>query len=315
MLALRFDGDVRLTDAAKPERGPGEALIQVRLAGICNTDLELVKGYMGFTGTLGHEFVGTVADCDDLSLLGKRVVGEINCPCHRCRNCQLELPNHCQNRTVLGILNRDGAFAEFLTLPVENLYMVPELIPDETAVFIEPIAAACRILEQVNVEPETKAIVLGDGKLGQLVAQVLRTATPHVLAIGKYPWKLSLMERYGIQTATVNDPVERGADIVVDATGSYEGFNRAVELVRPEGTIVLKTTVAHPTAFNLSVPVVDELTIVGSRCGPFRTAIEMLQQDRIDVAALVSETYPLSDGLNAFERAKANDVMKILLAP
>jgi threonine dehydrogenase-like Zn-dependent dehydrogenase len=310
-----FNGDVRLTDVAKPERGPGEALIHVRLAGICNTDLELAKGYMGFSGILGHEFVGTVTDSNDLSLLGKRVVGEINCPCHRCRYCQLELPNHCLSRSVLGILNRNGAFAEYLTLPVENLHLVPDSIPDETAVFIEPIAAACRILEQVNVEPESKVIVLGDGKLAQLVAQVLRQRTPQVLAIGKYPWKLALMERFGVQTATVHDPVERGADIVVEATGSYEGFNRAIEVVRPEGTIVLKTTVAHPTAFDLSVPVIDELTIIGSRCGPFRMALEMLQDGKVDVGSLISQTYPLSDALNAFERAKANDVMKILIAP
>lgn len=315
MLALAFNGDLRLIEAAKPERTPGEALIRVRVAGICNTDLELIKGYMGFSGILGHEFVGTVTDCDDLSLLGKRVVGEINCPCHRCRYCQLELPNHCQNRSVLGILNRDGAFAEFLTLPVENLHVVPDAIPDDTAVFIEPIAAACRILEQVTIEPETRVIVLGDGKLGQLIAQVMRHVAPHVLVVGKYPWKLALLQQYGIQTAGNDDPVERGADVVVEATGSYEGFNRAIELVRPEGTIVLKTTVAHPTAFNLSVPVVDELTIVGSRCGPFRTAIDMLQQRQIDVSALVSETYPLSDALNAIQRAEANDVMKILLAP
>ena len=315
MLALAYNGELHLTDAAKPERNPGEALIEVRLAGICNTDLELVKGYMGFSGNLGHEFVGTVSDCDDLSLLGKRVVGEINCPCHRCRYCQLELPNHCQNRTVLGIVNRDGAFAEYVTLPVENLHVIPDSIPDETAVFVEPIAAACRILEQVTIEAETRVVVLGAGKLGHLIAQVLRHVTPHVLAIGKYPWKLALLERYEIQTATVNDPVERGADVVVEVTGSYEGFNRAMELVRPEGTIVLKTTVAHPTAFDLSIPVIDEITVVGSRCGPFRTAIEMLHQGKVDVSGLVSETYPLSDALNAFERAKANDVMKILIAP
>lgn len=315
MLALSWNGELRLIDAAKPERAPGEALISVRLGGICNTDIELTKGYMGFAGILGHEFVGTVSDSDDLSLLGKRVVGEINCPCHRCRYCQLELPNHCQNRSVVGILNRHGAFAEFVTLPMENLHIVPDNVPDAAAVFVEPLAAAYRILEQITIEGETKVIVLGDGKLGQLVAQVMRLRTSQVLAIGKYPWKLALMERYGIQTATVNDPVERGADVVVEATGSYEGFNRALELVRPEGTIVLKTTVAHPTAFDMSRPVVDELKIVGSRCGPFRTAIELLQDRKIDVSTLVSETYPLSDALNAMERAKANDVMKILIAP
>lgn len=315
MLALTFNDELRLCDAATPERAPGEALIRVRYAGICNTDLEIIKGYMGFSGIPGHEFVGTVTDCDDLSMLGKRVVGEINCPCHRCRYCQLELPNHCQNRSVLGILNRNGAFAEFLTLPMENLHVVPDSIPDESAVFVEPIAAACRILEQVSIEPETRVIVLGDGKLGQLIAQVIRQVTPHVLAIGKYSWKLALMARYNIQTASMHDPVERGADVVVEVTGSYDGFNRAIELVRPEGTIVLKTTVAHPTAFDMSIPVVDELTIVGSRCGPFRTAIDLLQQGKIDVANLISETYPLSEALHAFERAKANDVMKVLLAP
>lgn len=315
MLALTLNGGLSVGEVPKPERGPGEALIQVRLAGICNTDLELIKGYMGFTGILGHEFVGTVVDSDDLSLMGRRVAGEINCPCHRCRYCQLELPNHCLNRTVLGIAGRNGAFAEFLTLPTENLHILPDSIPDEAAVFIEPIAAACRILEQIEIEARTRVVVLGDGKLGHLIAQTLRHSTQHVLCVGRYPWKLALLDPYGIQTATEHDPLERGADVVVEATGSYEGFRRALELVRPEGTIVLKTTVAHPTAFDLSVPVIDEIRVVGSRCGPFRAAIDALLQGKINVAPLITETHPLSGALKAIERAKANDVMKILIAP
>ncbi len=313
MRALVFDGELSVQDVPMPRRKPGEALIRVLSAGICNTDLELIKGYMGFKGTLGHEFVGVVEETSDIDLLGKRVVGEISCVCHQCRYCQLEMPHHCLERSVLGILNRNGAFAEFLTLPEENLHTVPMAMEDDVAVFTEPTAAAFRILEQIEIDKNTRAIVLGDGKLGQLIAQVLSKKTANLVCAGKHPWKLQMLADLGITTATNDDPLERGSDVVVEVTGSYEGFTRALELVRPEGTIALKTTVAHPTALDLSQPVINEIQIIGSRCGPFRPALNALHEGRVIVTPMVSESYPLEDATRAFARAAANDVMKVIL--
>lgn len=314
MKALVLDGEVKLQDVAMPERAPHESLIRVIAAGVCNTDLELMKGYMGFTGTLGHEFVGVVEESDTESLVGKRVVGEINCACHRCDFCQREMPHHCTNRTVLGILNRHGAFAEYLTLPDENLHIVPEEMDDTTAVFTEPVAAAHRILEQIEIEQSDHVVVLGAGKLGQLIAQVLNPHTKHMLCVGRNDWKLEILKELGIPTADVYEPMQRyHADIVVDATGSYEGFTRAMELVRPEGTIILKTTVTHPTALEMSVPVVNEIRVIGSRCGPFRPALESLDTKAVSVLPLVSETYSLDKGVHALRRANAREVMKVLI--
>lgn len=313
MRALLVDGEPRLVDMPTPVPGPGEALIRVLSAGICDTDLEILKGYMGFTGVPGHEFVGTVEQCANEALRGKRVVGEINCRCRQCAYCQLEIPNHCLNRTVLGIQGRNGAFAEFLTLPEENLHLVPPSIKDDVAVFTEPTAAAFRILEQVVIVPTDKVIILGDGKLAQLIAQVLWQKTKNLLVIGKHPWKLEILKARRIAAALNTDPVERGADLVVEATGSHLGFERALELVRPEGTVILKTTTTHPTAFDLSLPVINEVKIIGSRCGPFRPALDALAAGTVEVRPLVTETYPLKDAPRALARASHDDVMKILL--
>lgn len=302
-----------MRDLAEPGPPPGEALVRVLMAGVCNTDLEIMQGYMGFQGVLGHEFVGMVEACDNEHLRGKRVVGEINCVCHECRYCQLEMPNHCARRTVLGILNRNGAFAEYLTLPEENLHIVPEGVPDEVAVFTEPVAAAFRIVEQLSIEDGQRVIVLGDGKLGQLIAQVLWLRSKNTLCVGKHPWKLALLDALNIETALSDDSIEPGADVVVEVTGSAAGLQRALELVRPEGAVVLKTTVAGESAMNMSLPVINEVRIVGSRCGPFRPALEALALGNVEVRPLISETYPLAEAAEAMERAKAPDVMKVLL--
>lgn len=314
MRALVFDGELRLADLPEPQPAEGEALVRVLKAGICNTDLEIVRGYLSFRGVPGHEFVGIVEHAANPALLGKRVVGEINCGCHRCALCQMELPHHCTQRTVLGIQGRNGAFAQFLTLPEENLHLVPNSVKDEAAVFTEPLAAAFRILEQVTIEPSDRVIVLGDGKLGQVIAQVLAQHTKNLLVIGNNEWKLEVLRGLSIAAKHSGDPIERGqADIVVEATGSYDGFPRALELVRPEGTIVLKTTVAHPTAFDLSVPVIHEIRIIGSRCGPFRPALDALARGTVQVAPLITDRFTLSDALGAFERATQKDVLKVLI--
>lgn len=313
MRALVFDDVLRVVEKPIPSPAPGEALVKVLAAGVCNTDIELIRGYMGFAGTLGHEFVGTVIEANNAHLAGKRVVGEINCVCHTCQFCQLEMPHHCMGRTVLGIQGRDGAFAEYLTLPEENLHLAPNSVRDDVAVFTEPVAAAFRIPEQIVLSPQDRVIVLGDGKLGQLIAQVLWLQTKNLVCVGKHAWKLKLLSRLGITTAMKDAPIERGADVVVEATGSYEGFARALELVRPEGTIVLKTTTSHPTAFDLSLPVINEVRIVGSRCGPFRPAVEALSLGNVEVRPLITEVFALEDGVQALERAQAPDVIKVVM--
>jgi len=313
MRAVVFDGEVKVTEIPMPRRADGEALVRVLTAGVCKTDLELTKGYMSFQGVPGHEFVGMVEQCSNPHLQGKRVVGEINCVCHRCRFCRLEMPHHCLNRTVLGVQNRQGAFAEFLTLPEENLHLVPNSIRDDVAVFTEPLAAAFRIPEQVTVNADDSVVVLGDGKLGQLCAQVLWLYSKRLVCVGKHPWKLDLLNNLHINTVRQDDPVERGADIVVEATGSYEGLMRALELARPEGTIILKTTSAHPIALELSAPVINEIKIIGSRCGPFRPALEALAMGNVEVRPMISETYELRDATLALQRAASPEVMKVLL--
>jgi len=313
MRALVCDGGVRVAEVPMPRPAEGEALVRVLSAGVCNTDLELLRGYMDFKGVLGHEFVGLVEQCSNPHLMGKRVVGEINCVCHACQYCRMELPRHCLNRSVLGILNRQGVFAEYVALPEENLHLVPNSIRDDVAVFAEPTAAAFRILEQVAVTGTDRIIVLGDGKLGQLVAQVLSLHSKQVVCVGKHPWKLDLLRKLNIATALAADPIEGGADIVVEATGSYGGLTRALELVRPEGVVILKTTAAHPTALELSMPVVNEVRIIGSRCGPFRPALEALALGNVEVRPMISETYTLAEGPHALERAASKDVMKVVL--
>lgn len=313
MRALVFDGELRLAEVPTPRPGPGEALIRILTAGICNTDLELMRGYMNFRGTPGHEFVGLVEQCSNEHLRGKRVVGEINCACRQCTYCKLEMPGHCTERSVLGILNRPGAFAEYITLPEENLHLVPGSIRDDVAVFAEPTAAAFRIAEQMPVTKEDRVIVLGDGKLGQLIAQVLALRTRNLVCVGRHRWKLDLLSRLGIATAEADEPVEPGADIVVEATGSPDGLRRAFELVRPEGTVVLKSTVAGHSTMDMSVPVINEVRVLGSRCGPFRPALEALALGTVEVRPLITESYELREGPYALQRAAARGVMKVLI--
>ncbi len=314
MNAIQFDSGVRVVDLPRPVPARGEALVRVTMAGICNTDIELSRGYMGFRGVPGHEFVGVVEECGNDRLLGKRVVGEINCVWGTCTFCAREMPHHCPHRTVLGILGRPGAFAEYLTLPEQNLHVVPDPLPDEIAVFTEPIAAAFRIHEQIEVRPNDRVVVLGDGKLGLLIAQVMRLKTNNVLCMGKHAHKLNTLASLGIATARINGPpADASADIVVEATGSADGLRRALQLVRPEGTIVLKTTVAHETSLDFSLPVIDEIRILGSRCGPFRPALESLALGTVDVQTLIHATYPLSDAEAALEHAQRPGVLKVLI--
>jgi alcohol dehydrogenase len=313
--ALVFDGKLQYRpDVSDPAPPPGEALIRTRLAGICNTDLEIMRGYMGFRGILGHEFVGVVARADDApEWVGQRVVGEINAYCGQCPTCRRGDPTHCPQRTTLGIDRRDGAMADYFTLPVKLLHPVPAGIPDEWAVFTEPLAAACEITERVHVRPGDRVVVLGDGKLGLLVAQVLQLTGCDLLAVGRHPDKLSVLERRGIRTLIAGERVEPGADVVVEATGSQAGFAAARALVRPRGTLVLKSTFHGDVGLDLSMVVVDEVTMIGSRCGPFPPALRLLEQRLVDLESLIHDTFPLDDGLMAFERAAAPGVLKVLL--
>jgi threonine dehydrogenase-like Zn-dependent dehydrogenase len=315
MRALHFDQTLQyLPDAPDPEPPPGEALIRTRLAGICNTDLEIMRGYFGFRGILGHEFVGEVVRADDApALVGQRVVGEINAYCGECSTCRRGNPTHCPHRTTLGIAGRNGTMADYFTLPTNLLYPVPEPTPDEWAVFTEPLAAACEITEQIHLRPTDRVIVLGDGKLGLLIAQVLQLAGCELLAVGRHPDKLAILERRGIATRLAGEAVEPGADVVVEATGRPAGFATARSLVRPRGTLVLKSTFHGDVTLNLSMVVVDEVTLVGSRCGPFPAALRLLAQGLVDVEPLIHATYPLEEGRAAFERAVAPGVLKVLL--
>ena len=314
MKALRFDGKPHIAEVPAPIPTEGEALIKVHMAGVCNTDLEIVKGYMGFSGTLGHEFVGTVESAPDESLVGKRVVGEINCACGVCAYCEAGMHTHCPNRTVLGIQNRDGAFAEYVTLPQANLHVVPDNVQDEIAVFTEPTAAAFRILEQLDLGEEERVIVLGDGKLGQLCAQVLWQRAAHVVCVGRHEEKLALLRALHMDIALDSAEIPGEADVVVEATGSASGLARAFDLVRPMGAVVLKTTVAGDTPAPLALPVIKEIVIVGSRCGPFAPALEALTLGTVSVGPMISATYPLSEGLDALKKAEDKGVLKVLIS-
>ncbi|MBI2864408.1 MAG: alcohol dehydrogenase catalytic domain-containing protein [Chloroflexi bacterium] len=315
MRAMVFDGALRLAaDYPRPSPGHNEASIRVGLAGICNTDLEIVKGYMGFKGVLGHEFVGVVEECRDPDLVGQRVVGEINVGCGACPYCSRGLSRHCPDRSVLGILGRDGALAEYVTLPIENLHPVPKSLPDEEAVFAEPLAAALEIREQVNISPSDSVLVLGDGKLGLLVAQVLAPLSRKLRVVGKHRSSLAILSQRGIETCLAGDSPPERADIVVDCTGSPSGLEAAMRLTKPKGTIVLKSTVATGASLNLAPLVVDEITVVGSRCGPFRPALDALDKKTVGVRPLIAGIYPISDGLRAFEHAAQHGTLKVLIS-
>jgi threonine dehydrogenase-like Zn-dependent dehydrogenase len=305
--------DVVRVQAGRPEPviGPGEVLVRVLCAGICETDLQLIKGYMGFRGVLGHEFVG-VAESGPFT--GRRVVGEINCSCGACDTCRRGLRSHCPHRSVLGILNHDGVFADLVAVPQVNLHVVPDSMTNDVAVFTEPVAAAFQIPAQLAIAKTDRVVVLGDGRLGNLCAQVLAGLSDHVLVVGKHPEKLALIASFGIATALVADAgSERTADVVVDVTGSESGLPTAMRMVRPRGTVVLKTTVAGTQTLAWAPFVIDEVTLVGSRCGPFDQALQALESGRVDVSAMVSRRFDLTEGLAALEHARTRPVLKVLL--
>ncbi len=315
MRALVFDE--RLTfrsDYPLPVPAEGEALVRVAFAGVCATDLEIMKGYMGFSGVPGHEFTGIVEEASDGALLGKRVTGSINIGCGACGYCSSGLENHCPDRKVLGILGKDGAFAEYLTLPEQNLSVLPAEIPLEEGVFAEPLAAAYEIIEQVGPGPGTRAAVLGDGRLGLLCALVLKEAGCGVTLLGRHEERLSEMEKKGIETRVGTQGLGREFGLTVECTGSAGGLGEAISITRPRGTVVLKTTVAErPCADELNRIVIDEITLIGSRCGPFGPAVNALAEGRIDVRPFISARYPLEDGLRAVAEAARPGVLKVII--
>lgn len=313
MKALVWDGSTAtLRERDDPAAIDDMAIVRVNLAGVCNTDLEIVKGYMDFRGVLGHEFVGQV-ESGPAPWLGERVVGEINFACGTCPACGQGLRRHCPHRTVMGILDADGAFAQRVAVPVANLHRVPDGVDDRQAVFAEPLAAAFEILEQVDVEPEMDCVVLGDGKLGLLVAQVLHQAGACVLAVGRHAEKLALLADRGIETTLQSDWRRGKADLVVEATGTADGFRAAIEATRPRGTLVLKTTVAETPEIDLAPIVINEIHVVGSRCGPFPPALGALEQDRVVVEPLVEEIFPLARADEALRHASRRGAMKTLV--
>ena len=320
MKALRYEkGRLGVARVARPEP-EGEAMVRVTLSGICNTDVEIVRGYAGFEGTIGHEFVGVVESAPGAPhLTGRRVVGEINAGCRLCPLCLAGDTRHCPSRTVLGIVGRDGAHAEYLRLPVVNLLPVPDSVSDERAVFAEPLAAAWGITERAPISVETRVAVIGDGKLGLLCAQALHLASPaELVLIGKHHNKLEIAARRGIETLALHEVKEshaRAFDLVVEASGSESGLGLALDLVRPRGVLVLKTTFHGETRVNTARIVVDEITVVGSRCGRFAPALELLEGGALDVESLISEEYSLTEGVRAMERATSPGVIKVLLRP
>lgn len=300
------------SDLPLPRVPLGEVRVRVLRAGICNTDLELLRGYYPYRGVLGHEFVGVV-DQGPPEWLGKRVVGEINAACGTCEDCLNDRSNHCAFRTVLGIVNRDGAFAEYLTLPSQNLHAVPETLSTDVATFTEPVAAALEIQEQLRITPNQRVVVVGDGKLGLLVAQTLALTGCELWTIGKHPEKLALLNDRGIKTASPADLPERRFDIAVDCTGNPSGFDLARRSLRPRGTLVIKSTYADRLTVDMSALVVDEITVIGSRCGPFAKALATLAAGEVEVLPLIHGRYPLGEALQAFAHAQQPGTLKVLL--
>jgi len=315
MKALVLDqGGIRLRhDHPEPGLQPGWAVVRVTRAGICRTDLELSQGYMGFSGVLGHEFVGEVKFCQDESWIGKRVVGEINAACGTCEWCARGLARHCPHRSVLGILNLDGCMAEMCALPVANLHQVPSALSDDQAVFTEPLSAAYEILDQIDVHRVHRCLVLGDGKLGILCAWVLSTVMHDVTLVGRHPAKLALAAWRGVKTLAEDEARPGHADLVVDATGRGRGFSRALELLRPRGTLVLKSTVAAQGDLNLAPIVINEITVVGSRCGRFEVGLPALLREGFPVERLICARFPLAEADAAFRRAAERGALKVLL--
>jgi threonine dehydrogenase-like Zn-dependent dehydrogenase len=302
-------------DYPEPRAAAGEVTVRVHLAGICATDLELARGYMDFAGVLGHEFVGTVTTGPE-ALLGRRVVAEINCGCGQCPDCQRSLPNHCPHRTVLGIAGRDGVFAESVAVPAGNCHLVPDSVSDQQAVFVEPLAAAAHVLDAAEFAPGVRIAVLGSGRLGLLVAQVLALQPCELVVVGRNPRTLELCERWVIHTARAGDVLAEGPfGVVVDCTGAPDGLRLAQRICRPCGTIVLKSTYAEPAALDLAPLVINEVHLVGSRCGAFPRALRLLAEQRVNVDELVTAVYPLEEGPAALEAAARPENIKVLLRP
>jgi 2-desacetyl-2-hydroxyethyl bacteriochlorophyllide A dehydrogenase len=305
---------ISLRDISKPDK-PGEALIKVRLSGICGTDLELVRGYYPYTGVLGHEFVGEVVESPQQDWIGKRVVGEINAVCGECEQCRNGRPTHCENRTVLGIVNRDGVHAEYFSLPVANLHLVPDSVSDEAAVFTEPLAAALEIQEQVHIRSTDRVLLVGAGRLGQLIAQTLSLTGADLHVVARHPHQKKILEARKIRLISEDEIQPRKWDVAVEATGSPSGFELARRALRPRGTLVLKSTYRGEMTVNWSPFVVDEITIVGSRCGPFAPALRLLERGEVDPTVLIAKRFPLSKADEAMQEAQKPGMLKVLLQP
>jgi threonine dehydrogenase-like Zn-dependent dehydrogenase len=305
---------IDLRDMSVP-RKPGEALVKIRMAGICSTDLELVKGYYPYTGILGHEFVGEVVEAGDPSWIGQRVVGEINVVCDQCEQCLNGRPTHCENRTVLGIVNRDGTFAEFTQLPITNLHRVPDSVLDEMAVFTEPLAAALEIQQQIQIKPTDRVLLVGAGRLGQLIAQTLALTGCDLRVVARHTHQQELLKARGIRLVEEEEIQPWRWDVVVEATGSPGGFALARKAIRPRGTLVMKSTYKGEMSVNFSSIVVDEINIIGSRCGPFEPALRLMESRQVDPTVLIAEEFKLHDALKAFERAAETGVLKVLVKP
>jgi threonine dehydrogenase-like Zn-dependent dehydrogenase len=306
------NNQISLRDLTPPHKS-GEALIKIRKAGICSTDLELVKGYYPYTGILGHEFVGEVVEAQDASWIGQRVVGEINVVCNECEQCLNGRSTHCENRTVLGIVNRDGTFAEFTTLPIANLHRVPASVPDEMAVFTEPLAAALEIQEQINIKPTDRVLLIGAGRLGQLIAQTLALTGCDLRVVARHAHQQNLLNARGIRIISEEDIQPWRWDVVVEATGSPSGFALARKAIRPRGTLVMKSTYKGEMSVNFSSIVVDEINIIGSRCGPFEPALRLMESRQVDPTVLIADEFKLENALKAFERAAETGVLKVLM--
>ncbi len=315
MKALVFDGKLSLRRIDKPVPARNEALIKILLAGICKTDIEIVKGYMNFKGVLGHEFVGLVEESANPDLIGKRVVGEINIGCGVCDQCAKGMERHCGTRSVLGISAKDGVFAEYVCLPESNLHVVSEKISDDAAVFTEPLAAAIEIMEQIHVDPSTRALIIGDGRLGLLICMVLRLTGCSITVLGKHPDKMRLFENYSAAAVHFDDTekLDRKYDLVVEASGSPSGWNSAIRHVAPRGVIALKSTYHGEFNFNPAPLVINEITVTGSRCGPFAPALRLMESGLVDPTPLISEVHALEDSERAFEIAGRSKSLKILV--
>ncbi len=306
------DNQIKLANVQQPVR-PDEALIKIRMAGICSTDLELVKGYYPYTGILGHGFVGEVVSAPDAAWVGQCVVGEINAVCGTCEACLNGRSTHCENRTVLGIADRNGVFAEYTSLPLKNLYRVPDSVPNEQAVFVEPLAAALEIQEQIKLQKTDRVLLIGAGRLGQLIAQTLALTGCDLHVVARSLPAQQLLTARGIKVIAEVDIKSQKWDVVIEATGSTDGFTLARRAVRPRGTMVLKSTYKGDMNVNISSIVVDEITVLGSRCGPFEPALRLLETREIDPSVLISDRYKLTDALKAFEKAAQPGVLKVLL--